>query len=34
MKNAVNVLKKSMKDLRVSFVGDGIPLDPDAFRSL
>ena len=34
MKNVVNLLKKAIKDTRVSFVGDRIPMDPDTIRSL
>ena len=34
MKNVVNLLKKAIKDMRVSFVGDRIPMDPDTIRSL
>ena len=34
MKNVVNLLKKARKDMRVSFVGDRIPMDLDTIRSL
>ena len=34
MKNVVNLLKKAIKDTRVSFVGDRIPMDPDTIQSL
>ena len=32
--NGVNLLKKNIKDMRVSFVGDTIPMDPVTLRSL
>ena len=34
MKNIVNLLKKSITDTRVSFVGDRIPMDSDTIQSL
>ena len=34
MKDVVNLLKKAIKDTRVSFVGDRIPMDPDTIRNL
>ena len=32
MKNALNLLEKSIKYTSVSFVGDRIPMDPDKMR--
>ena len=34
MKNAVNILQKSVKDTRVAIVGGRIPMDPDKIRIL
>ena len=34
MKNAVNILQKSIKDTRVAIVGGRIPMDPDKIRIL
>ena len=34
MKIVVNLLKKTIKDTRVSFVGDRIPMDPNTIRSI
>ena len=34
MKNAADLIKKSIKDTLVAFVGDRIAMDPDTIQSL